>query len=188
MSFVDDLRKMPTPVKQKTQEELYIERTVESAHNSIKTYCVERRESHHAVGYLASVTGGDGGSTYVKCFSRLYRYDYPYKIDVSKQGYVSKTIRLIAPQLGDDTYDGVGYGPRKAISQDLSFCTSVAQQLYSLLQKDGFSSIDLKVIQVYAADTKRYMTSGLIKKSSTIEEGRLTNKCEGYVISVDVTW
>lgn len=186
MSFVDDLRKTPAPVKQKTQEELYFDRTIESAHDSIKKYCVERRQDHHAAGYLAFVIGGDGGSTYVKCFSRLYRYDYPYKIDLGKPRQFEKSKHIYL-QLGDDTYDGIGNGPRRPISQDSSFCTRLVQKLYSLLQKDGFSSIDLKVIQVYAAEIKRYARSGLLS-ASYYEEGKLTNKCEGYVISVNITW
>ena len=188
-TIVSKIEEMPPMQKPKTHEEVLSDIVIRSALSSIEFYCKERRDTRVAQGYFISCVDHDsGGTESVKCYSRLYRYNYPYHKNLERQIYFRDT-REIVLQLGDDSYDGSGFGPRKCISKDKLFCDLIIPRLeYQLIMKGGFKTVKLTSVPVYAAEVRRSCYSHLFKETEYYEEGKLTNQCEGYVIQFDIRW
>ena len=189
MKFVDYLNKVP-PKNVKTDDERLLERLVETGHNSIQSYCIERREEKKASGFLIQVEGDGEWSekSYSKCYTSLYRHKFPYLIE-NNDNYISGKKTDVRLDLGDDSNDGCS-GPRIPISKDKAFCKSVISSLLKLLGEDGFKQIDLKEVPVYAAEIKSCQKSSIFHPFSSTyhEEGKLTDKLEGYVIEFHLRW
>lgn len=185
MSFVDELNKMPPPVMPKSLEEREIERLTESSHESIKRFCVDRRSIRTAQGFLVLRSDTEFGTApSISCYEQLYRKNYPYKLQIESAPRMQKST-LIKLELGDDVYE-YGY-ERRVISQDKTYCDRLIASLQPLLKADGFSTIAMRPIPVYAAEIRQYYKSRLLT-SDWFEEGRLTDQLEGYVIQFELKW